>query len=139
MFTVGRRSTTVVWQALQKEGSMATTGTGTPSAIRPIEDQTGADVIVRSGLPAEGQDLGAAASTSGAARAEEAQMAQEKGAAEFRDEETRKRADVKARRSSHTLEDIAADEEKLRVFRERRSAEEEEEQEAREATAASRR
>jgi hypothetical protein len=57
---------------------MATTGTGTPSAIGPIEDQTGADVIVCSGLPAEGRDLGAAVSTSGAARAGEAQMARER-------------------------------------------------------------
>jgi hypothetical protein len=76
-------------------------------------------VIICSGLPAEGQDLGAAASTSGAARAEEAQTAQEKGAAELRDEETRKRANLKARRSSRTLKDIATDAEKLCVSRKR--------------------
>jgi hypothetical protein len=49
-----------------------------PLANEPNEDQTGVEVIVCGGLPADGQDLGAAADTGDTARAEEAQVAQER-------------------------------------------------------------
>jgi hypothetical protein len=51
---------------------MATAGTGMPSTNEPNEDQTGVDLVVRGGLPADGQDLGAAADKGDTARAEEA-------------------------------------------------------------------
>jgi hypothetical protein len=54
---------------------MEMTGTGTPSAMGPTEDQNGADVTVSSGSPADGQDLAAAAGAGDAARAEGAQEA----------------------------------------------------------------
>jgi phosphopantothenoylcysteine synthetase/decarboxylase len=94
---------------------MAIAGREMPLANEPNEDQTGVDVIVRGGLPADGQDLGAAADTGDAARAEEVQAAQE----------TRKRADLVVRKSTHTPEDVAARQEKLRVIQERRAAEDE--------------
>jgi hypothetical protein len=54
---------------------MATTGTGTPSAIEPTEDQgTEVDVTVGSGLPVDRPDLGATADADDTARAREAQM-----------------------------------------------------------------
>jgi hypothetical protein len=46
-----------------------------PLANEPNEDQTGVNVIVRGGLPANRQDLGAEADTGDTARAEEAQAA----------------------------------------------------------------
>jgi hypothetical protein len=54
---------------------MATAGTGTPSTNGPEGEQAGAGVTGGSGLPTEGQDLEATASTGGAARAEGAQVA----------------------------------------------------------------
>jgi hypothetical protein len=51
---------------------MATTGTGTPLANEPNEDQTGVSVTAGSGLPAEGLDTGATAGDGETARAEEA-------------------------------------------------------------------
>jgi len=61
----------------QKEGSMVMTGTGTPSAIEPTEDQgTEVGVTVSSSLPIDRRDLGATADTDDTARAREAQMPQ---------------------------------------------------------------
>jgi hypothetical protein len=57
---------------------MATTGTGTSSTNGPKEEQAGTGVAGGSGLPAEGQDLGATAGAGGAARAKEAQVARER-------------------------------------------------------------
>jgi hypothetical protein len=54
---------------------MATKGTGTPSANGPEEEQAGTSMTSGRGLPAEGQDLRATASTGGAARAEGVQAA----------------------------------------------------------------
>jgi hypothetical protein len=56
---------------------MAIAGTEMPFAIEPNEDQLDVDVIVSGGLPADGQDQGAAADTGDTAREEEAQTAQE--------------------------------------------------------------
>jgi hypothetical protein len=54
---------------------MAATGTGTPSAIEPTEDQgTEVGVTVSNGLPVDRRDLGATADTDDTARAREAQM-----------------------------------------------------------------
>jgi hypothetical protein len=90
-----------------------------PVAIEPNEDQTGVDVIVSGGLPADGRDLGAAADTGDTARAEEAQTAQEEVTAALSDEETRNRADLETRRSTRTLKDITARQKDLRVIGER--------------------
>ncbi len=61
----------------QKEGSMAMTDTGMPSAIEPTEDQgTEVGVTVSSSLPIDRRDLGATADTDDTARAREAQMPQ---------------------------------------------------------------
>jgi hypothetical protein len=49
---------------------MAIAGTEMPLANEPNEDQTGVDVIVRGGLPADGQDLGATADTGDTAKTE---------------------------------------------------------------------
>jgi hypothetical protein len=110
---------------MQKGGRMVTAGTGMPSTNEPIEDQTGVDVVVHGGLPADGQELGAAADTGDTARVEEAQAAREAAAAALRDKETRKRADLEAGGSTCTPEDIAAHQEKLSVIQERRAAKEE--------------
>jgi hypothetical protein len=56
---------------------MAATGTGMPSAIEPKKEQAEVDMIVLGGLPADGRDLGAAASMSNTARAGEVQVAQD--------------------------------------------------------------
>jgi hypothetical protein len=109
---------------------MATTGThqslGTPSAIGPIEDQAGADVIVLSGLPVEGQDLEATADASSTARVEEEQQeAREATAATLSNEEMWIRADLEMTRPTRTPEDIAPRQEKLCSIHEQRKAEEE--------------
>jgi hypothetical protein len=56
---------------------MAKTGTGTPSASGPNEDQTGVGVTVGGGLPVDGQEMGATAATGDTAKAEGAQVARE--------------------------------------------------------------
>ncbi len=104
---------------------MATSGTGTPLANEPNDDQTGVGVTVGGSLPTDGQDMGATAGTSDTAGAEEAQAAREAALAAQRDEEAQKRADLEARRSTRTPDDVAARQEKLRVISERRAAEEE--------------
>jgi hypothetical protein len=56
---------------------MAMTGARTPSAIVPKEEQTGVDMIPHGDHPAEGRDLGAAATMIDTARAGEAQVARD--------------------------------------------------------------
>jgi hypothetical protein len=56
---------------------MAMTGTRTPSAIVPKEEQAGVDMIALGDHPADGRDLGAAASMNDTARAGEAQVARD--------------------------------------------------------------
>jgi hypothetical protein len=75
---------------------MATSGTGTPSANEPKEDQTGVGATVGGGPPADGQDMGA---TTGASDTAGAQEAQEAAAASLREEEARIRADMEHRGS----------------------------------------
>ena len=53
------------------------TGTGTPSAIVPKEEQAGVDMIPHGDNPADGRDLGAAANMIDTARAGEAQVARD--------------------------------------------------------------
>jgi hypothetical protein len=101
---------------------MATTGTGTPSANEPNEDQAGVGATAGRGLPADGQDMGATAGTGGTAGAE---GAQDSAAATLREEEALIRADMEKSRLSWTPEDIAARQEKLCLIQERRAAEEE--------------
>jgi hypothetical protein len=101
---------------------MATSGTGTPSANEPNEDQTGVGVTVGGGLPADGRDMGATTGTRDTAGAEEAREA---AAAAPREEEARIRADMETQRLSRTPEDIATRQEKIRSLRDRRAAEEE--------------
>ncbi len=60
-----------------KEGRMAVTGTRTPSAIVPKEEQAGVDMMSHDGHPAEERDLGAAAGLNDTARAGEAQVARD--------------------------------------------------------------
>jgi hypothetical protein len=43
---------------MQKEGSTAKTGTRTPSAIVPKEEQAGVNMIPHGDHPADGRDLG---------------------------------------------------------------------------------
>jgi hypothetical protein len=62
---------------------MVIAGTEMPLAIEPNEDQLEVEVIVSGGLPADGQDLGAAADTGNTARAEEVQMARESASPEL--------------------------------------------------------
>jgi hypothetical protein len=62
---------------------MATSGTGTPSAKEPKEDQTGVSATVGGGLPADGQDMGATTATSNTARAGGAQEARERAHQEW--------------------------------------------------------
>ena len=57
---------------------MATSGTGTPSAKEPKEDQTGVGATVGGGLPADGRDMGATVGASDTARAGGAQAARER-------------------------------------------------------------
>jgi hypothetical protein len=95
-------------------------GTRTPMAIGP----KGVDVSMRGGPPADGR-VRAVAGTGDSARAEEAQVAQERTsqpvAAALRDE----RADQETRRSTRTHEDITDRQKDLRVIPQRRAAEEE--------------
>jgi hypothetical protein len=54
------------------------TGTRTPSAKEPKEDQAGVGATVGGGLPADGRDMGATTATSDTARAGGAQAARER-------------------------------------------------------------
>jgi hypothetical protein len=101
---------------------MATTGTGTPSANEPNKDQAEVSVTAGGGLPAEGQDMGATAGTSGTAGAEGTQDA---AAAAQREEEARTRADMETARLSPNPGDTTVRQEMIRSIRERRAAEEE--------------
>jgi hypothetical protein len=98
---------------------MATSGTGTPSANEPKEDQTGVGSTVGGGPPADGQDLGA---TTGASDTAGAQEAQEAAAAALREEEARIRADMETSRLSRFTGDVSARQEIIRSIRERRTA-----------------
>jgi hypothetical protein len=51
------------------------TGTGTPSAIVPKEEQAGDDMIPHGDNPTDGRDLGAAENMTDTARAGKAQVA----------------------------------------------------------------
>jgi hypothetical protein len=53
------------------------TGTGTPSAVVPKEEQAGVDMVPHGDHPADGRDLGAAASMNDTARAGEAKVARD--------------------------------------------------------------
>ncbi len=90
------------------------TGTGTPSANEPNEDQTGVGVTVGGVLPADGQDMGATAGTGDTFGAE---GAREAAAAALREEEAWIRADMETTRLNRTPEDIVARQEKLRLIR----------------------
>jgi hypothetical protein len=90
----------------------------TLSAIGPIEDQTGADVIVGGGLPADRQDMGATTGTSDKVGTQEA------AAAALREEKVQIRADLETTRPTRNPEDIAARQEKLRSIHERITTEE---------------
>jgi hypothetical protein len=57
---------------------MATTGTRTPSAKEPKEDQAGVGATVSGGLPADRREMGATTATSDTARAGRAQAVRER-------------------------------------------------------------
>jgi hypothetical protein len=96
---------------------MATSGTGTPSANEPKEDQIVVSATVGGGPPADGRNMGA---TTGASDTAGAQEAQEAAAAALREEEARIRANMETSRLSRSTGDISACQEMIRSIRERR-------------------
>jgi hypothetical protein len=86
---------------------MATTGTRTPSAKEPKEDQAGDGATVGGGLPADGRDMGATTATSDTARAGGAQAARE-GALQERGEAQRAALLEQAEEAAARLKELMA-------------------------------
>jgi hypothetical protein len=86
---------------------MATSGTGTPSANEPKEDQTGVGATVGGSLPADERDMGATTATSDTARAGGAQAARE-GALQERGEAQRAALLEQAEEAATKLKEVMA-------------------------------
>jgi hypothetical protein len=86
---------------------MATTGTRTPSAKEPKEDQVGVGATVGGGLPTDGRDMGATTATSDTARAGGAQAGRE-GALQERGEAQRAALLEQAEEAAAKLKELMA-------------------------------